>query len=73
VFVHCTTGFSRAPALAIVYLSIYVKNKIFSNILDVETHVQKMYGNHNRSICPNMKIVKKVVAENMNFINEDLE
>jgi hypothetical protein len=32
-----------------------------------------MYGNQNKNFCPNMKIVKKVISENMSFLNEDLE
>ena len=46
---------------------------MLSNIHDIEAHIQKLYRNQNKSCCPNMKIVKKVISENMSFLNDDLE
>jgi predicted protein tyrosine phosphatase len=63
VFVHCTSGLSRAPAVIIIYLCLYKKHKSWRNPDDV-AHFVKAF---NHKITPNMKIVNKCIQANLEF------
>lgn len=63
VFIHCSSGVSRAPAVAITYLCLFKKVKCWDNPDDV-AHFVKAF---NPNICPNMRMVKKCVEANRDF------
>ena len=63
VYVHCTSGISRAPALLIVYLCLFKRVKQWQSPYHVCQFVKAFHINTN----PNMRAVQRVVEANIAF------
>jgi predicted protein tyrosine phosphatase len=63
VYLHCTSGISRAPAVALVYLCLFKRVKQWQNPHYVAQFVKAFHVNSN----PNMRAVNRVVEANMEF------
>ena len=60
VYVHCTSGMTRAPTLAIVYLCLYCKISCWRDPIEAY-----QFFKQNREVCfPNMRAVFKTLARN---------
>ena len=63
VFLHDTTGVSRAPTLYLVYLSLFKKSNLPLN--DMARELKKQYP----VSTPNMKMIEQVLDFNQSFID----
>ena len=63
VFLHCTTGISRAPTLVIVYLALFLRHKNWDNLNDLEAFVKSAFP----QASPNMDAAQKCVEANRDF------
>lgn len=63
VFLHDTTGVSRAPTLFLAYQALYVKAR--STLREMSEDLGRAYPIG----CPNMKAVQRVLDENSAFVD----
>ena len=63
VFVHCTSGHTRAMSVVMVYLSIYKKHPDWNDLDKLNQQLASQYA----LSFPNIKAVEKVVQQNKNF------
>jgi predicted protein tyrosine phosphatase len=63
VFVHCTSGMSRSPALIITYMCLFIKSYNWGKPSEIDLQLKKL----NSKIKPNLHIVKEVINMNKNF------
>ena len=63
VYVHCTSGISRAPAVVLAYLCLFKRVKQWQNPSYVSSFVKQFHVNSN----PNMRAVERVVQANLGF------
>ena len=60
------SGVSRAPTLLMVYLALYMKSQYWNNLDELLKFVKQFHPIAN----PNMEVVKKVIADNKDFIEQ---
>ena len=63
VYLHDTSGLTRAPTLALIYLCLFVKIRTYENLPEA-CALLKQY--HSVS-TPNLNIIKKVIKKNKAF------
>lgn len=63
VYIHCTSGISRAPTVVLVYLCLFKRVKQWQNPYSVAQLVKAFHLNSS----PNMRAVKRVVEANLEF------
>ena len=59
-------GVSRAPTLLMLYLALYMKSQYWNNLDELLKFVKQFHPITN----PNMEVIKKVIAENKDFIEQ---
>ena len=69
VYVHCSSGISRAPAVVIVYLCLFKKIKCWQRVEDV-AHFVKAFNNN---ISPNIRAIEKTIKANLYFQSQQRE
>ena len=63
VYVHCTSGMTRAPTLVILYLCLYCKVQSWNDPISTYKFFKR-----NRDVCfPNMRAVFKTLIKNRQF------
>jgi protein-tyrosine phosphatase len=63
VFLHCTTGVSRAPTIFLCYLALFVRYDDLrkrNNFEELRIFLKQYYN----AGSPNMKVVERVFIEN---------
>lgn len=63
MYLHCTSGISRAPALAVTYLCLFKKVKVWRSAEDVYKLVKQFHPNS----CVNLRVVASTVQDNQEF------
>jgi protein-tyrosine phosphatase len=66
VFCHCSAGISRGPTLFLCYLALFMKHPQWNNINELYSYIKHFYPFAN----PNLKVVKRVLEENKDFIDK---
>lgn len=69
VYVHCSSGICRAPAVALVYLCLFKRVKQWQNPYYVAQFVKAFHVNS----CPNMRAVQRVVEANLEFQRQQVD
>lgn len=69
VYVHCSSGISRAPAVVIVYLCLFKRIKQWADPAAVAQFVKAFHPNSN----PNMRAVNRVISANREFQRQQEE
>ena len=66
VYLHCSSGFSRAPTLAIIHFCLSLKHSAWNKIDNVLTMIRRLCpGSH-----PNQKIAIRAISENQDVLIE---
>lgn len=60
VFVHCTSGYNRAPAVVITYLCLFMLHPNWQSSQDVAAWLKLNY----KACYPNIRLVKRTIASN---------
>ena len=63
VYVHCTSGLARAPAVILAYLCLFKKIKCWQT----PDEALKFIRAFNPKLNPNMRIIKKCIEANKDF------
>jgi protein-tyrosine phosphatase len=63
IYLHCNSGMTRAPTVAIVFLCLFCKVKCWQNPVEV----YKLFKSYRSTCFPNMKAVLKTVSRNPQF------
>ena len=63
VFVHCSTGISRAPTAILAYLCLFKKVSCWYNLDRAQDHLEKYHPVSH----PNMQVVEKCLEMNKEF------
>ena len=63
VYLHCASGVSRAPTLALVYMCLFKKIDQWQNVFSCLNYLQS----YCKETAPNMKMVQKVIEKNQAF------
>ena len=63
VFVHCATGITRAPTLAIIYLALTKRHKDWKDPKKLESAIRKSHIDS----FPNFAVAERVVKDNKDF------
>lgn len=63
VYVHCTSGLSRSPAVVLTYLCLFKKIKCWQTPEEALKYIRTF----NPQFNPNMRIIKKCIAANKEF------
>ncbi len=67
MFLHCTSGVSRAPTVFLCYLALFLRHENWKKNKNCEELRQFLEFN-NKFAFPNMEIVEKVVTEGYNSV-----
>ena len=70
VYLHCGSGFVRAPTLAALYICLYVKSKNYERIDEVERMIVRRL---NGVAVVNIDIVTRTIQNNLRIQTEILE
>lgn len=65
LLVHCTSGVTRSPTVALTYLCIFKKIEDWDNPLGFSNYLKVL----NPRIFPNMSVVNRTINNNQNFID----
>lgn len=57
VYVHCTSGVSRAPAVVVTYLCLFKQVKCWNSVEDTSQFIKA----YNPKLAPNNKIIQKCI------------
>lgn len=60
VYVHCNSGVTRAPSVAIAYLCLFLKHPQWQDPKEVEKFVRS----HHTVSTPNMLVTEKCIKQN---------
>ena len=63
VYLHCSSGVTRAPTLAIIFLCLF-------KLIEPWRHLEASFRylqNFNKEIAPNLKVVQRVLDQNSSF------
>mmetsp|Transcript_5298 Transcript_5298/g.8928 ORF Transcript_5298/g.8928 Transcript_5298/m.8928 type:complete len:295 (+) Transcript_5298:843-1727(+) len=63
VYLHCSTGVSRAPTLALVYLALFLKHKHWNNLGELQRYIRHIYY----PSMANLKIAQMVIDKHRDF------
>lgn len=63
VFLNCTNGVSRAPTLAVLYLTLFVRHEKWDNLEELERYVKRFYPMANA----NLDIIERIIDEHSEF------
>ena len=69
VYIHCTSGISRAPTVVMVYLCLFKRVKQWQNPYYVAQFVKAFHLNSS----PNMRAVQRVVEANLEFQRQQVD
>lgn len=64
-FVHCTTGYNRAPAVVLTYFCLFMEHPDWKDVDKVAEWLKSEYS----ASFPNLDLVKRVV-ENNRYLTE---
>lgn len=67
VFVHCTSGYNRAPAVVITYLCLFMLHPNWQSSYDVAAWLKMNY----KASYPNLKLVKRTIESNDEITNRE--
>ena len=66
VFIHCTSGYTRAPTLFLAYLSLFKPSRVYTNIQSNNLLIQQcLHG-----AAPNIQAVEHCVTKYGSIVNE---
>lgn len=65
LLVHCTSGVTRSPTVALAYLCIFKKIEDWDNPHGFSNYLRVL----NPRIFPNMSVVNRTISNNQNFID----
>jgi protein-tyrosine phosphatase len=63
VFLHCSSGVSRGPTLALVYLSLFLKHKDWNNLLELHKWIRSLY----QFSLANIDLAQRVIERHKEF------
>lgn len=69
VFVHCTTGYNRAPAVLITYLCLFMQHEQWRDVDAVAQWLKNQYS----ASYPNMKTVKQAIEKNKYLTQQEIQ
>ena len=64
VYVHCTAGMGRAPAVVVVYLCLFQPDRDYGSFdaeIDLPGKIDAYVRRHRNVSCPNMRAIRNVV------------
>lgn len=69
VFVHCTTGYNRAPAVMIAYLCLFMQHPDWQDVDAVAKWLKDQYS----ASYPNLRMVKMAIEHHRHLTKEENE
>lgn len=69
VFVHCTSGYNRAPAVLLVFLCLFMVHQHWRNPQNVGTWLRSHYS----ASYPNLKVVQQTIAKNAQITEQEMD
>lgn len=69
VFIHCTSGVSRGPTVALLHQCLYKKVNTWESVSKTSDYIK----NSHHLAHPNIKVVTKIIRDNQEFQDKQMD